>query len=181
MDLHTPKPIAEQIPFNVTDAKKRPNTMYVVIGGLACALLAILGFYGIKLILESVAANKRMSRMAPTGFLQANQSFMNANSRLFKDHPSNFAVTLSMDAEPRTVWNTEIERVCAAGRVHPTIDRVSRRRRSPRKRSILMHFFSCILIYLFVLSVINPATQRPSESSLTCLTPPASLGIATQL
>ena len=42
-----------------------------------------------------------------------------------------------------------------------------------------MHFFSCILIYLFVLSVINPATQRPSESSLTCLTPPASLGIAT--
>ena len=43
-----------------------------------------------------------------------------------------------------------------------------------------MHFFSCILIYLFVLSVINPATQRPSESSLTCLTPPASLGIATQ-
>jgi len=113
MNLNSPQPILDQIPSQLTNVDLRTTgqntSLYVVIGVLSCVLLVLVGLYGAKLVIGAPKLNKLIStHVVPTGYFRANQSlYINVSNRLFENHPTNFAVTLSLDDQPRTVWIKE--------------------------------------------------------------------------
>lgn len=109
------RPIIDEIPFNLStlhDPIQKPNKnlyLYITIGVLGCGVLVLIGMYAAKLVLGPADMKKLFPTcIVPTGFLQAGKNhYINVGERVFPDHADNFAMALSLDDEPRTVWIQE--------------------------------------------------------------------------
>jgi hypothetical protein len=114
--LSTPRPILDEYTLQFTPRQalplvkpKRTIYLYIAIGILGLvALLAICLLLSKQVLGATNIKNLLPLCVVPTGYLQANDNlYINVSSRIFGEHPTNFAMDLTLGSDPQTVWIQE--------------------------------------------------------------------------